>query len=137
MYICVTDIDFSTKTICTEAPMRTGPSKPELKGLVIDWEDQSTWPVELSPNGTYLRAPRYYGWCDDDADTNVSGVLEVLEQAEWMQRKRDEFYARRPFSSWVWDEASMTWSAPVAYPEGAAPHEYRWNESTLSWILQV
>jgi hypothetical protein len=30
---------------------------PKIKGLALDWVDKSTWPVELAPNGRYLRAP--------------------------------------------------------------------------------
>lgn len=133
MYICVTEVDSNTKIPCTQEPQRTGPSMPKVKGLALDWADKSTWPVELAPDGTYLRAPKYYGTCDDDADTSIAGVLEVLTEAEWMQRKHDEFYARKPYESWTWDAASMTWNCPVPYPEGADYHAYYWDEPTLSW----
>lgn len=132
-YICVTEIDATTKIPCTEEPMRTGPSFPDVKGMVLDWADQSTWPVELGKNGVYLRAPKYYGTCDDDADITARGVLEILSEQEWKQRKHDEFYVRRPFPSWIWDPETLTWSSPVPYPEGAAPDAYYWDEPTLSW----
>jgi len=135
MYICVTEVDAVTKIVCTQEPQRTGPSIPAVKGLRLDWADKSTWPVELAPDGTYLRAPKYYGTCDDDADTTIAGVLEVLTEADWMQRKHDEFYARKPYDSWTWDGESMTWNAPVPYPEGADHSAYRWDEATVSWIL--
>lgn len=133
MHIVVTEVDALTKIPCTVEPQRTGPSLPKLKGLKLDWADRSTWPVELAQNGTYLRAPKYYGTCDDDADLNVSGVLEIISQEEWMQRKYDEFYARQPYPSWIWNPSDLTWSSPVPYPENADPDSYFWDEETTSW----
>jgi len=133
MYICVTEVDAVTKIVCTQEPQRTGPSMPDVKGLQLDWADMSTWPVSTDASGVYLRAPKYYGTCDDDADISIAGVLEVLTEADWMQRKHDEFYARKPYDSWAWDAASMTWNCPVPYPEGADHNAYYWDESTLSW----
>lgn len=132
-YIVITEVDADTKIVCTVAPMRTGPVMPGVKGLILDWADMSTWPVEHE-NGVYLRAPKYYGTCDDDADITISGVLEVLSEADWMQRKHDEFYARKPYNSWIWDATSMTWNCPVPYPEGADFNAYYWDDSTLSWV---
>lgn len=130
-YIVVTEVDALTKVPCNVAPQRTGPSMPGVKGLSLDWADMSTWPVELAQSGVYLRAPKYYGTCDDDADTSIAGVLEVLTESEWMQRKHDEFYARRPYPSWIWNAESLTWSSPVAYPTD--DKAYRWDEDTMSW----
>jgi len=133
-YICVTEVDAKTKIPCTVEPQRTGPSMPAIKGLQLDWADKSTWPVEVAQDGKYLRAPKYYGTCDDDADTTIAGVLEVLTEQEWMQRKHDEFYARQPYPSWTWDAETFVWSSPVPYPEGAENWEYRWDEETTSWV---
>jgi hypothetical protein len=131
MHIVVTEVDYNTRIPCTVEPQRTGPAMPAVKGLQLDWADKSTWPVELAPTGVYLRAPKYYGTCDDDADTSIAGVLEVISEAEWLQRKRDEFYARQPYPSWVFDEATLVWSSPVAYPTDGKI--YRWDEPTVSW----
>lgn len=134
MYICVTEVDSKTKIVCTEAPQTNGPSLPAVKGLKLDWADKSTWPVELAQGGTYLRAPKYYGTCDDDADTTIAGVLEILTEQEWMQRKYNEFYARQPYPSWIWDAETFVWSSPVPYPEGAEDWEYQWDEETVNWV---
>lgn len=132
MHICVTEVDAATKILCTVEPQRTGPSMPAIKGLHLDWADQSTWPVEVAPDGIYLRAPKHYGTCDDDADTAIAGVLEVLTEQEWMQRKHDEFYARQPYPSWIWDAATFTWSSPVPYPEDGM--NYYWDEAAMNWV---
>lgn len=132
-YIVVTEVDANTKIPCTVEPMRTGPTMPIVDGLELDWADYSTWPVETK-QGIYVRAPKYYGTCPDNANVEIDGVLEVLTETEWMQRKYNEFYARKPYPSWTWDSATMTWNCPVSYPQGADPTKYYWNEPTLSWI---
>ena len=95
MYICVTEVDVITKIPCTTEPQRTGPSMPDVKGLVHNWQDKSTWPVELTSDGTYLRAPKYYCTCDDDADTSIAGVLQVLTEEEFNTLKAAEAEALR------------------------------------------
>lgn len=140
MYICVTEVDATTKIPCTVEPQRTGPSMPSIKGWEFKWCNKSTFPVELAPDGTYLRAPLYYGICDDDADTSVAGVLEILTEAEWTAKKITEHEARKPYPSWVGYLDTMTWAAPVARPADAIINggnvAYQWNEDTVSWIPQ-
>jgi hypothetical protein len=137
-HIVVTEVDSVTKVPCTEAPMANGPSMPDVKGLALDWADMSTWPVELDATGVYLRAPKYYGTCDDDADVLIPGVLEVLTEAEWLSRRQQEIEARRPFASWVWDEVAQEWVAPIPRPADAILNggnvAYRWDEDTTNWV---
>lgn len=132
MFVCVTEVDSFTKIPCTIEPQRTGPSMPDLKGFKFEWNDLSTYPIELAQNGTYLRAPKYYGTCDNDADTSIAGVLKVLTETEYNQRKHDEFYARQPYLSWIWNAETLTWSSPVPYPDDGKQHY--WDESTTSWV---
>lgn len=113
MYICVTEVDAVTKIPCTVKAQRAGPSMPEIKGLRLDWADKSTWPITTNAEGVYDRAPKYYGTCDDDADTSIAGVLEVLTEQEYFLRKQAEFQARKPFPSWLWDEDNGTWVPPT------------------------
>jgi len=141
MYVVVTEVDAVTKIPCTAEPQRTGPSMPAVKGLNIIWTDQSTWPVSTDATGTYLRAPKYYGTCDDDADTTVAGVLEVLTETEWSTRRVAEHEATRPYPSWIGYLDTMSWSAPVARPIDAIMNggnvAYQWDEETLSWVPQA
>ncbi|NDB86278.1 MAG: hypothetical protein EB127_26810 [Alphaproteobacteria bacterium] len=138
MHICITEIDAATRIVCTQEPMRTGPALPNIKGFQMNWVDKSTWPVELAHDGTYLRAPKYYGTCDDDADLSVSGVLEVLTEEDFIQRKQVEIEARRPFPSWVFNEEIGEWTAPFPRPADAIINggtvAYTWDEETIGWI---
>lgn len=138
MHICVTEVDKDTRIPCTVEPQRTGPSMPLIKGLNIIWTDTSTWPVELSENGTYLRAPKYYGTCDDDADTTIAGVLQVLTETEYTTAKTAEHETRKPYPSWIGYLDTMTWAAPVARPADAVINggnvRYQWDEATINWV---
>ena len=44
---------------------------------------------------------------------------------------RDAFIPQRPYPSWVLDEFSCLWNAPVLYPTDGK--RYSWNEESLAW----
>jgi hypothetical protein len=46
----------------------------------------------------------------------------------------DAFIAPKPYESWVLDEETCQWEAPVAYPTDGLT--YKWNESETDWELQ-
>jgi hypothetical protein len=46
---------------------------------------------------------------------------------------RDAFIPKKPFNSWLLNENTCNWEAPVAMP--ADGNRYNWNELTLSWDL--
>jgi len=45
---------------------------------------------------------------------------------------RDSFIPPKPYPSWVLNETTCQWTAPVAYPTD--DKMYRWDEPTTSWI---
>jgi hypothetical protein len=51
---------------------------------------------------------------------------------------RDAFIPPKPFASWLLDEDTCLWNAPVAMPEdagtGEPPKRYAWDEITTSWV---
>jgi len=46
---------------------------------------------------------------------------------------RDAFIPPQPFPSWVLNEDTCLWDAPVAYPTDG--QQYQWDEETISWVL--
>ena len=46
---------------------------------------------------------------------------------------RDAFIAPKPFNSWILNEDTCIWEAPVAYPNDG--QRYIWNETNQSWDL--
>ena len=45
---------------------------------------------------------------------------------------RDAFIPPKPFDSWILDETTCLWLAPIPYPTDG--QDYRWNEEELKWI---
>jgi hypothetical protein len=49
---------------------------------------------------------------------------------------RDAFIPKKPFNSWILNETTCLWNAPVVMPQD--DFQYTWNESTLTWdIVEV
>jgi hypothetical protein len=46
--------------------------------------------------------------------------------------ERDAFIPPKPYASWLLNEDSCLWNAPVPYPDDGK--RYQWDEATLSWI---
>jgi hypothetical protein len=44
----------------------------------------------------------------------------------------DVFYAPKPYPSWLLDESTWLWIAPVPAPTTDGP--YQWDESTQTWV---
>ena len=70
-----------------------------------------TW-IQTSYNGTIRK--------------NYAGIGYTYDS------QRDAFIPPKPYSSWVLNEETCRWDAPVAYPTDGKI--YGWDEPTLSWI---
>ena len=46
---------------------------------------------------------------------------------------RDAFIPIKPYNSWILNEDTCLWEAPIAYPDDGKI--YLWNEETTSWDL--
>ncbi len=45
---------------------------------------------------------------------------------------RDAFIPPKPYASWLLNETTCLWDAPVAYPDDGK--RYSWDEATTSWV---
>ena len=54
---------------------------------------------------------------------------------------RDAFIPPKPFPSWVLNEGTCQWEAPVPMPldagTGTPPKLYNWNEEAVNWVEVV
>jgi hypothetical protein len=54
-------------------------------------------------------------------------------------RTRDAFIPPKPYPSWLLNDQTCLWDAPVALPSdagtGTPPKVYNWNEATTSWVV--
>ena len=48
---------------------------------------------------------------------------------------RDAFIPQRPYPSWVLNETTCLWDAPVPMPTDGK--RYSWDEATTSWVEEV
>ena len=53
-------------------------------------------------------------------------------------KDRDAFIPPKPFNSWVLNETTCRWNAPVAIPTDIGtpelPKRYAWDENTVNWV---
>jgi hypothetical protein len=51
-----------------------------------------------------------------------------------------DFVTAKPYASWLLNETTAQWEAPVAMPAdagtGEPPKQYSWDEATTSWVEQ-
>lgn len=63
---------------------------------------------------------------------NYAGIGYTFDE------QRDAFLPPKPFNSWILNEDTCQWKAPVDMPtdsgEGDPPKMYSWNEETVSWV---
>jgi len=52
---------------------------------------------------------------------------------------RDAFIPKKPFNSWILNESTCLWNAPVAMPteELEENQYYSWNESIINWEIKT
>jgi len=57
---------------------------------------------------------------------NYAGIGHTYDEA------RDAFIPPQPYPSWVLDEATCLWVAPIDYPADGG--QYVWDEETTDWV---
>ena len=64
---------------------------------------------------------------------NYAGIGYQYDQT------RDAFIAPKPFNSWILNEDTCRWNAPVAKPtiELEDNQYYSWNESIINWEIKI
>lgn len=95
--------------------------------------------VDTSP-GTWLRTSyntrggKYYLPNSNDLHPDQSIALRKNYAGIGFSydAQRDAFIPPQPYASWVLNEESCLWDAPVAYPQDGKA--YRWDEETTSWV---
>ena len=109
-------------------------AEPEFFDTFVDTE-----PGEWLKTSYNMRGGVYY-----DPETNAAAADQsVITGDEARERKnyagigftydrdRNAFIPPQPFASWILNDTSCLWEAPVAYPTDG--EMYTWNEDTTSW----
>lgn len=102
-----------------ETVTQTDTDGTEVGGSTEAWEEFYAAMPQFS--GCYVRRTSYNG----NFRKNYAGIGYTFDAG------RDAFIAPKPFESWLLDEATCRWEAPVPHPTDGAL--YAWNESTVNW----
>ena len=115
-----------------------GRDEDDLAPGVSDWE------IYYAPEGHTVKRTSYntrggvhYNpeTGDPSADQSKALRFNYAGIGFTYDEERDAFIPPKPFESWVLDEATCLWQAPVPMPEDGKV--YRWDEDTVSWVEVV
>lgn len=112
-------IDFQTNIVLEVHVVNNGDiqnlSFPNSESIgiafLISWNTPNTYWKQTSYNKNFRK--------------NYAGIGYTYDES------RDAFIAPKPYNSWLLDENTCQWKAPVDYPTDNKM--YTWNEDTTSW----
>lgn len=88
---------------------------------------------EVEAVGAELCATLFGGtWVQTSYNSNFRYNYAVLGGT--YDSENDAFIDIQPFSSWVLNNTTYAWEAPIAYPTDGA--SYIWSEDTQQWVLR-
>ena len=108
------------------AQVIVGRDENDVTDGVTDWE---TYYGEIT--GATVKRASYntYGGVHSEGGTqlrfNYAGIGFTYDE------NRDAFIPPQPYASWVLDEDTCLWVAPIAYP---AEGDYAWDEEAGDWV---
>jgi len=100
-------------------------TQTDLDGTVVGgsseaWEE--FYATRLWLNAVSCRRTSY----NANIRKNYAGIGYTYDE------QRDAFIAPKPYSSWVLNEETCRWEAPVPYPTDGVM--YKWEEDSLDWV---
>lgn len=98
----------------------TGRNEDEVVDGISDWEAYYG-----SKRNQVCKRTSYNG----NIRKNYAGIGYTYDE------DRDAFIAPKPFDSWVLDEETCRWEAPVPYPDDGVMYE--WDEKKTDWVAVV
>jgi hypothetical protein len=78
---------------------------------------------------------KYYNQDDTEGDLSKAFRKNYAIIGGIYDYSRDAFIAIKPFDSWLLNETTCLWEAPIPYPNPSNGILYSWNEDTKTWIL--
>jgi hypothetical protein len=115
-----------------------GRGEDELVNGISDWEEyysskrDGLTAVRTSYN---TRGGVHYTDGEPSADQSKALRFNYAGVGFTYDPDRDAFIPPQPFDSWVLDEATCLWTAPIPYPADGG--NYTWDEATTDWVEVV
>lgn len=101
-------------------------AEPEFFDTFVD-----TSPGKWLQTSYNTRGGIHYAPNSDEPDGGVALRKNYAGIGYTYDEEIDAFIPPKPFPSWLLDEPTCTWEAPIPKPEG----DYVWNEETQEWDL--
>ena len=96
--------------------------------LGIDWEDYYGKVENLTCKRTsYNTSANIHKYGGTPFRKNYAGIGYSFDEV------RDAFIAPKPFNSWILNEDTCIWEAPVPEPETESLYE--WSEENQTWVI--
>ena len=124
-----------------------------IKNGVVDFvtvgrDDDESREDELAHDGWIYRRTSYntrggvhYTDGQPSADQSKAFRKNYAGLGYTYDAERDAFIPPKPFNSWVLNETTCLWDAPIEMPAdagtGEPPKRYTWDEDTVNWIEAV
>jgi hypothetical protein len=109
----------------------TGRNEDEVVDGITDWEAHYS---EVRGQTCKRTSFNTYGNVHNNGGTpfryNYAGIGWTFDSSKGTD---GAFIAPKPFASWVLNDSTCLWEAPVPYPTDGKL--YIWDESTLGWVL--
>ena len=103
-----------------------------LRVIVVDNKDTSTAEGNEKESIGITFCERLFGgtWIKTSYNGNIRKNYAGIGFK--YDKDRDAFISPKPFNSWVLNETTCRWNAPVAMP--IDDKMYTWDEETVNWI---
>jgi hypothetical protein len=85
-------------------------------------EGIADWETYYAPAGFTVKQTSYTG----EFRFNYAGIGFAYDEA------RDAFVPPAPYPSWILNEDTCLWDAPIPHPADEA--DYAWDEETINWV---
>ena len=124
-----------------------------IKNGIVDFvtvgrDDDESMEDELAHDGWIYRRTSYntrggvhYTDGQPSADQSKAFRKNYAGLGYTYDAERDAFIPPKPFNSWVLNETTCLWDAPIEMPAdagtGEPPKRYTWDEDTVNWIEAV
>ena len=97
------------------------------EGGLIDWESHySAFRGQVCKRTSYNTVGGVHTLGGTPLRKNYAGIGYTYDS------QRDAFIPPKPFASWVLNEETCLWNAPVAMPDDGKL--YQWDESVGAWV---
>lgn len=106
-----------------------GRDEDDLAPGVDDWE------VYYAPEGFTVKRTSYNTYGGEHVLGGEPFRMNYAGIGFTYDADRDAFYPPKPFPSWVLDEGTCLWEAPIPMPEDG--NSYTWDEAQGDWIQVV